>query len=148
MCFLHLLASLYSGSPQHESIFHLSRSTLSPSLAPTLFPCLLSPNSFTFLSFLFSFYLAPPSPSSFFPCGLLLSFSLVHTSVALHTEVCLLALQFSQSLSRICFLSFPVPISPFQLCNFHFSHLSSCHCHRFHSIKHGWSNNTLVHCVF
>ena len=35
MLFL-LSASPYSGSPQRESIFHFTRSTLSPSLAPTL----------------------------------------------------------------------------------------------------------------
>ena len=33
---LLLSASPYSGSPQRESIFHFSRSTSSPSLAPTL----------------------------------------------------------------------------------------------------------------
>ena len=102
---LLLSASPYSGSPQRESIFHFSRSTLSPSLAPTL----------SMSSLAKFFYLAPPSPSSFFPRSLLLSFSRGHTSVALHSEVCLLSLQ---SLSRIrflsCpFLSLPVAISPF-----------------------------------
>ena len=32
---------------------------------------------------------------------------------------------------------FQCPPHHFQLCNFHFSHLSFRHCHRFHSIKHG-----------
>ena len=90
---------------------------LLPLLQP--FPCFLSPNPSTFsLAFLFSFCLAPPSPSSFSPRSLLLSFLHVHTKVASHSEVCLPAFQFSQSLSRIrffsCpFLSLPVPISPF-----------------------------------
>ena len=58
------------------------------------FPCLLSPNPSTFsLAFLFFFCLTPSSPPSFFPRSLLLSFLRVHTSVALHSEVCLPALQ-------------------------------------------------------
>ena len=124
----------------------LGRLHLLPWLQPFL--CLLLPNPSTFsLAFLFSFCLAPPSPSSFFPRSLLLPFFTCHTSVALHSEVCLLALRFSQSLSRIRFLScsFLCPFHHFQLWNFHFSHLSFLHCHRFHSIKHGWSDNALVH---
>ena len=66
-----------------------------------------NPSTFS-LTFLFSFYLAPPSPSSFFPRSLLLYFSRVHTRVALHSEVCLLALRLTQSLSRIRFLSCPL----------------------------------------
>ena len=105
----------------HHSAKGLSTSTgrlrLLRKLQP--FPCLLLPTPSTFtLAFLFSFYLAPPSPSSFFPRSLFLSFSRGHTIVALHSEVCFLALSFSRSLSRIrflsCpFLSLPVPISPF-----------------------------------
>ena len=83
--------------------------------------------------------MSPSSPSSFFPRSLLLSLSCVHTSVALHSEVCLLALRFSPSLSRICFLFCPschsqFPSHHFQLCNFHFSNLSFRYCHRFHSM--------------
>ena len=82
---------------------------------PTLFISTIS------LAFLFSFYLAPPSPSSFFPCSLL-SFSRIHTSVALHPEVFLPALRFWRSLSRIRFLSChsQCPSHHFQFSNFHF----------------------------
>ena len=99
-------------SPFH-SIYFVSLPRLQP------YPCLFSPNPFTFsLAFLFSFCLALPSPSSFSPCSLFFSFLCVHTNVALHSAVCLRSLQFSQSLSRIrflsCpFLSLPMPISPF-----------------------------------
>ena len=125
---LLLLASPYLRSPQRESIFHLTRSTSSPSLATTLsMSSIAKPPTFS-LAFLFSFYLVPPSPSSFFPRSLLLFFSRVHTSVALHFEVCLLA-----------------PISPFSTLQLPFSHLSFCNSHRFHFRKYGWSSNTLVH---
>ena len=75
------------------------------------------------------------------------SFSRVHTSVALHSKVCLLALRFLLSLSRIrCLSCHPqCPSHHFQLCYLHFFHLSFRHCHRFHSIRHGWTNNSLVH---
>ena len=111
-----LSASPYSGSPQRDSNLHFTRSTLSPSLVPTLSMSSLTKSIYPLFG-LPLLCLAPPSPSSFSPCSLL-SFLRVHTNVAVHSEVCLPALQFLQSLSRIrflsCpFLSLPVPISPF-----------------------------------
>ena len=146
---LLLSASPYSRSSQRESIFHLTRSISSPSLALTLNKSSFAKSIHFVLGPSFSF----PStwhrylPSSFFPRSLLLSSLRVHTSVALNSEVCLLASQFSQSLSRIRFYLVlschsQRPSHHFQLCNFHFSHLSFRHCHSFHSIKHGCSNNT------
>ena len=80
----------------------------------------------------FSHQIYPPSPwpssfpsawhrhlhHPFSPRSLLLSFLRIHTNVALHFEVYFPALQFSQSLSRIRFLSCPflsllLPISLF-----------------------------------
>ena len=106
------------GVPQRDSILHFIRSTSSPSLAPILSMSSLTKSIHLPLAFLFSFFLAPPSPSSFSPRSFLFSFLRVHTNSALHSKVCLPALQFLRSLSRIrflsCpFLSLPVPISPF-----------------------------------
>ena len=143
-------ATLFGAAPARKYFLFVPVDFVS-FLSSKLFPCLLSPNPSTFsLAFLFSFYLAPPSPSSFFSRGLLLFFSRVHISLALHPEVCPPAFRFSRSLSRIrflsCpFLSLPVLISPFSTLQLPFSHLSFRHYHRFHSIKHGWPNNTLVH---
>ena len=115
---LLLSASPYSESPQRNSILHFTRSSSSSSLAPTLSISSLTKSIHLPLAFLFSFCLAPSSPSSSSPRSLLLSFLRVHTNAALHFQVCLPALQFSRSLSRIrfisCpFLSLPMPISPF-----------------------------------
>ena len=115
---LLLSASPYSGSPQCNSNLHFTRSISSPSLAPTLSMSSLTKSIHLLLGL--PLFLLPGTAISIilFPRSLLFSFLRVHTNLASHSEVCLPALQFSQSLSCIrflsCpFLSLPVPISPF-----------------------------------
>ena len=113
-----LSASPYSGSPQRKSILHFTQSTLSPFLASTLSMSSLTKSILLLLGLPLFLLPGTASPSSFSPRSLLLSSLCVHTNVALHSEDGLPALQFSQSLLRIrflsCpFLSLPVPISPF-----------------------------------
>ena len=93
-CSLLLAAFPYSGSPQRESLLHKTRSTSSPSLAPTI-----SMNSLTksiHLLFGLSLFLLPGIAIFIIPSqrNLLLSSSRVHTNVALCPEVYLAALQF------------------------------------------------------
>ena len=89
---LLLSAFPYSGSPKRKSIFYLARSTSSPSLAPTLSTSSLAKSIHLLLAL--PLFLLPDTARSIIliPRSLLPSFSRVHASLALHSEVYLLAL--------------------------------------------------------
>ena len=147
---LLLSASPYSVSPQRDSIFYFtsiyfvsfhcsnpfhvfSHQIHPPSPWPSCFPSAWHRHfhhPFPHVVFFFPFYLSIPTYSCIpkFVCQLCNFRSPFHVFVSYLVLSC-----HSQCSSH-----------HLQLCNFPFSDLSFRHCHRFHSIKHGWSNNTLV----